>query len=411
MDNISLIIAIIICIILSAYFSATETAFSCANKIKLKNMVQNGNKKAKKVLNICNNYDKMLSTILIGNNIVNIGSASLSTLLFIDLLGNEKGPTISTIVLTIIVLIFGEISPKTIANQNPEKFAMFSAPILALLMKILTPINYLFSLWKNILAKIFKTPINTGVTEEELLTMVDEVANDGNIDKEEKDLIKNAIEFNDLIVGDIYTPRIDITAIEKNSKIEEIKNIFDSTAFSRIPIYDKDIDHIIGVLNQKDFYTKVINNSENFEKILKPVKLVTKNKKINELLKELQKEKMHIAIVINEFGETIGLVTLEDIVEEIVGDIWDEHDEVSIDIEKVSDEEYIVSGKANLEEVLSIFNKQKIEESQTVGGWIMETLSRLPKKDDEFIYENLKIKVISMNDKRVDKVKISFIEN
>lgn len=391
---------------MSAYFSATETAFSCANRIKLKNLSQKGNKKAQKALNLCEQYDSLISTILIGNNIVNILGTSITTIVFVDLLGDDLGPTIATIVTTIVVLIFGEISPKTIANEFPEKFAMFSSSFIIIIMKFFTPLNFLFQLWKKVLSLIFKPQDDNSAIEEELITMVEEAEESGDLDKQEKELIQNAIEFNDLVVGDIFTPRIDMVAISKTSSINEIEKIFHSTAYSRLPIYDNDIDNIIGVLNYKDFFKK---DFKNIEEILKPTIFVIKNRKIKDLLKDLQKEKMHIAIVIDEFSETIGMVTMEDILEEIVGEIWDEHDEIELQIKKINENEFIVSGNANISTIENTLNIDIETEVHTISGLIMELIGRFPKEKDTVNYKNYQLEVLELKSKRIEKISIKKI--
>lgn len=405
-DSISFII-IIICVIMSSYFSATETAFSSLNRIRIKNMAEKKNKKAKLVLQLSENYDSLLSTILIGNNIVNIASASLTTVLFVKLLGNEAGPTVSTIVTTVVVLIFGEVTPKSIAKESPEKFAMFAAPFLNILVVILTPFNFLFGQWKKLLSLIVKSEGERSITEEELLTIVEEAEQEGGIDEQEGNLIRSAIEFTEQEAIDILTPRIDITGVSTEATKDEIAAIFAKTAYSRLPLYEENIDHIVGIIYQKDFHNYVYHTDKEIASIIRPVLFITKHKKIGELLKELQQKKSHIAVVLDEYGGTIGIVTMEDILEELVGEIWDEHDEVTHDVEKISETEYHVLGSANIEDVFEIL---EIEEEElkvlTVSGWIMDTLGRIPEKGDHFEYKNLQVTVLLMDDKRVDKVQI-----
>ena len=396
-DSISLII-IVACIVMSAYFSATETAFSSLNRIRVKNLAEKGNKKAKLVMKLSENYDSLLSTILIGNNIVNIASASLATVLFVNMLGAEAGPSVSTAVTTVVVLIFGEVSPKSIAKESPEKFAMFSAPILNMLVKILTPFNFLFGQWKKLLSLLFKSSDDTGITEEELLFIVDEAEQDGGIDEQESKLIHSALEFTEQEVIDVLTPRIDITAVSTQATKEEIAEIFAETAYSRIPLYDESVDHIIGIIYDKDI-----------SEIVRPTLYVHKNKKIGVLLKELQQRKMHFAVVLDEFGGTIGIVTLEDILEELVGEIWDEHDEVNSEIEIKSEDEVIALGSANVEKLFEVLNIEIAEDEEIpviVNGWVMKELERIPVKGDTFEYKGYKITVLSVNEKRVEKVLI-----
>ena len=402
------IIIILICLILSAYFSASETAFSTFNKLKIKNLAEKGNKKAKLVLNIADKYDTMLSTILIGNNIVNILSASLSTILFITWVGESSGPSISTAVMTIVVLIFGEITPKTLAKQRPEAFTMFSAPFLKFLMIILFVFTFIFKKWQDLVSKLIKTKEEDQVTEEEIISLVEEATEDGVLDKEESELIKSAIEFGDLEVIDIFTPRIDIKALPIDATYEEIDEAFKGNAFSRLPIYEEDIDHIVGIIYYKDFYQA---EEENFKlkDIIKEPMFVLKHKLVNELLKEFQTTKQHFAVVSDEFGSVAGIVTMEDILEEIVGEIWDEYDEIHEEIKQVSETVYIVSGKANIDKVLEIFDIEKDIEPVTVNGWISEELKTLPTRGAKLHFEHLNIEVIKMKGRRIDSVKITVL--
>ncbi|MBP1551441.1 MAG: HlyC/CorC family transporter, partial [Oscillospiraceae bacterium] len=342
-DSISLII-IVLCVIMSAYFSATETAFSSLNRIRIKNMAEKGDKKAQLVLNLSENFDNMLSTILIGNNIVNILSASLATVLFVNWLGNEAGPSVSTAVTTVVVLIFGEITPKSIAKESPEKFAKFSAPFLRVLMFILTPFNFLFSLWKKLMSVIIKSDDSRSITEEELITIVEEAEQEGGIDEEESTLIRSAIEFSEVEAKDVYTPRIQIEGVPEDATKDEVARMFTETGYSRLPVYRESLDHIIGVIYHKDFHNYVYNTDKDISSIIRPAIFVTPNKKIDELLKELQQQKSHIAFILDEYAGTMGLVTLEDIVEELVGEIWDEHDEIVQEIVQISENEYHVLG-------------------------------------------------------------------
>ena len=404
-QSISLII-IIGCIIMSAYFSATETAFSSLNRIRIKNMAEKGNKRAGLVLKLSENYDGLLSTILIGNNIVNIASASLATVIFVKLLGDEAGASISTVVTTIVVLIFGEVSPKSIAKESPEQFAMFSAPFLNAFRVLLTPVNYLFKQWKKLLSLLIRTSGDSGITEEELLAIVEEAKQDGGIDEQEGSLIKSAIEFTELEAMDIATPRVDVTGIPVDADREEIAAVFGETGYSRLPVYKDKIDDIIGIIYQKDFYNQVYRGVCGVEAIVRPALYVAKSKKINVLLKELQKNKMHIAVVIDEFGGTMGIVTLEDILEELVGEIWDEHDVVVQEIEKISDQEYLVLGNTSVEKLFEELGGEEEFESFTVSGWVMELAERIPEEGDVLYYENMTITVMKMKDRRVEQVRI-----
>ncbi|MBR4847201.1 MAG: HlyC/CorC family transporter [Phascolarctobacterium sp.] len=416
-DSSTSVLIIIFCVLFSGYFSATETAFSSLNRIRVKNLAEKGDKKAKLVLDLLENFDSLLSTILIGNNIVNIACASVATLLFVKLLGEEQGPSVATIVITIVVLIFGEVTPKSIAKENPEKFAMFAAPFLNVLMIILTPFNFLFIQWKKLISKIFHTENDYSITEEELLTIVEEAEQEGRIDEQESSLIRSAIEFSEQEAIDILTPRIDIVGVSYDATKEEIAQIFEETNYSRLPVYKESIDHIIGILYQKDFYN-LDDEETSFEHIIRPAMFITESKKIGELLQELQQKKSHIAIVLDEYGGTTGIVTLEDILEELVGEIWDEHDEVINEIEKISDTEYIVHGSTNLEDLFEVLDmgmkiNEEVEEMEvvTVSGWVMEeVLERIPSKGDVGTWQNLKVTVLEMDENRVEKIKLVILE-
>ena len=318
---------IVIFVVLSAYFSATETAFTSLNRIRLKNLAGDGDKRAKRVLELESKYDNLLSTILIGNNIVNIGMTAVATALFLELTP-QYGATLSTVVVTVVVLIFGEISPKSLAKESPESFAMFSSGFINVLMVILTPINFVFSQWKKLLAKIFKVVDNRGITEDELLTIVEEAETEGNLAAGQSELIQNAIEFNELEAWDVLTPRVDIKAIEIDSTKKDVAKMFMETGYSRLPVYEDDLDKILGVLNQKDFHNYISGSKKTISDYVKPVVYVAGSMKAADLLKKLQVNKTHIAIIVDEYGGTAGLVTMEDIIEELVGDIYDEHDEV-----------------------------------------------------------------------------------
>ncbi len=404
-DSLSLII-IVICIVMSAYFSATETAFSSLNRIRIKNMADKGNRRAALVLRLSENYDSLLSTILIGNNIVNIASASLATLLFVKLIGQEMGASVSTAVTTVVVLIFGEVSPKSIAKESPEQFAMFSAPLLNVLVKILTPLNFLFRQWKKLLSFLIKSEDSRSITEEELLTIVEEAQQEGGIDEQESTLIRNAIEFNELEAIDILTPRIDVTGIEAEATKEEIARVFAQTGYSRLPVYEDNLDNITGIIYQKDFYNYVYNTGKDISAIIRPVLHIMKNKKIGKLLKDLQQKKSHIAVVVDEFGGTVGIVTMEDILEELVGEIWDEHDKVVHEIQKVSEREYLVMGSANVEKLFEMLNLDEELDVLTVSGWVMEMLGKIPSQGDVCDYANIHVTVLGMDGKRVEKVQV-----
>ncbi len=382
------IIEIVVLIFFSAYFSATETAFTSVNRIRIKNLAGDDNKQAKAVQELVERYDDLLSTTLVGNNLVNIAMTAVATVLFIELWGPEMGATIATIVITVIVLIFGEISPKSIAKEKAEGFTMATAPVIKALMVILFPINWIFSLWKKLLIKIFKLGSMASITEDELLTIVEVAETEGSIDEEQSELIQNAIEFNDLEAWDILTPRVDIESIEIDETKEDIARLFRETGFSRLPVYNDDMDNVIGVLNQKDFHNYIYNSDVGIEEYVKPVVFAPGTMKANVLLKKMQSLKTHMSIIVDEYGGTAGLVTMEDIIEELVGEIYDEHDEVQMQgITKLQDGGYRVMANANLEKVFDYFDVEEEMDVTTVNGWVVLNLDKLPKVGDSFQQE------------------------
>ncbi len=401
------IIIIAICLLFSAYFSATETAFSSLNKTRMKTLAEKGNKKAILACKLSDNYDKLISTILIGNNIVNIGASSLGTLLFVELLQNpDTGATVSTVVITLVVLIFGEITPKSIAKDMPEKFAMFSAPFLNALIVLLTPLTAIFSLWKKLVSKIFKTESDTKMSQEELLMLVDEVEQDGSIDQNEGELLRNAIEFTELEAEDILTHRVDLEAVPITATKEQIAEIFSETKFSRILVYEESIDHIVGVIHLKDFYTGNGITGKKIKDIISPTIFVLKNEKISPLLRQLQKNKSHIAVVLDEYGGTYGIVTMEDILEELVGDIYDEHDDVVEEFNQVSDDRFEADCSMDLDEFGDHFDIEVESEMVSLAGWVAEQLGKVPEAGDRFCYQDLEITVTEAANHRAEQVSI-----
>ncbi len=394
------IIAMLACVICSAYFSATETAFSSLNKTRIKTLAEDGHKRAKLVLKLSNDYDRLISTILIGNNIVNILAASLGTLMFVKLLGEDIGATVSTVVVTVVVLIFGEISPKSIAKDFPEKFAMFSAPIIQFLIWILTPLNFLFWLWKKFLSLFLKKKDDEKLSQAELLMFVEEVQEGGSIDTNEGHLLRNAIEFGDLKAEDILTHRVDLEALPVDATPEEVAEQFENSKFSRLPVYKEDIDHIVGILHLKDFYGINGITTQPISEIMTPPLFIHRTEKISDLLKQLQTTKSHMAVVVDEYGGTLGIVTMEDILEELVGDIWDEHDDVLEDVRNIGYDTYRVNCSMSMDDFCQQFDIDAQSESSTVNGWISEQLDKIPEKGDKFSYKNLDITVTDIDSHR-----------
>ncbi len=404
------IILMVVCLVLSAYFSATETAFSCANKTRLRALAERGNKKAELAVSLAEKYDRLISTILIGNNIVNITLSSVATLFFIDALKNTSAEsyaaTISTAVATVAVLIFGEITPKSIANDFPEKFAMFSAPFIKLLIWILMPLNFIFSAWKKLVGKLFKVEDEDNIAQEELLMMVEEAEQEGDIDTDEGDLLRNAIEFSDLKAEDILTHRVDLEALPIDSAKKEIAQKFTETRFSRIPIYEDNIDNIIGVIHQKDFYVGSGITTAPIKEIISPVLFIHQSEMADDLLRKLQKEKSHIAVVVDEYGGTLGIVTMEDILEQLVGDIWDEHDEVIEEFKELDENNFIIDCGMNLDDFCEEFDIEVESDSVSVGGWVAEQIGNIPDAGDSFTFENLVITVTHADAHRADQIKV-----
>lgn len=410
--DISTILLMAVLVIMSAYFSATETSFSTVNLTRLKTLADKGNKRAELVITLSENYDKLLSTILVGNNIVNITFSSVSTIFFLKLISDGNvAATVSTVVATVVVLIFGEISPKSLAKEAPESFAMFSAPILRVLIVILTPVNFIFSAWKRLLSKIFKIKGDRSVTSDELITFIDSVEEGGNLDSDESELLRSAVEFNDREAADILTPRVDIVGVEEDNTNEFIAQVFTDTGYSRLPVYRDSLDNIVGIVHQKDFYDGPKVTSKPLSTIMKAPVYVTPSMKIHDILKLLQRTKSHVSVVTDEFGGTLGIVTMEDILEELVGDIWDEHDEVIEVFTKVGESSYRIKCSADLDEMFELFDLDDESESDsvTVSGWVMEQLGRIPLMGDRFVYENLDVTVTATDNKRVLEILVNVI--
>ena len=402
------ILIMVLLVMMSAYFSATETAFSSLNKTRLKTMAEVGNKKAELALKLSENYDKLISTILVGNNIVNIALASMGTIFFVELFNGDQalGSSISTIVITVAVLIFGEITPKSIAKDTPEKFSMFSAPFISLLIIVLTPVNFIFSAWKKLVSKIIKVEEAGKMSQEELLMFVEEVEQEGTIDEDEGDLIRNVIEFTETKAEDILTHRVDLEAVSVDSDKEEISLKFQQTQFSRLLVYEESIDNVIGFILQKDFYTVDGITKVPVKKLVKPVIFTQKSELVNDLLKKLQTNKTHIAVVLDEYGGTLGIVTMEDILEELVGEIWDEHDEVVEEFKKLAENKYRVDCSINAEDFYEFFEIESDSESISLGGWVMEQLDKVPEKGDKFEYQDLDITVFETDSRRATKIDV-----
>ena len=402
-------VALVILVGFSAFFSASETAFSSLNQIRMKSRAEDGDSSAARVLNMAEQYDKLLSTILIGNNIVNIAAASIGTILFTRMLGAERGATVSTIVLTIIVLIFGEVTPKSLAKEMPEKVATAVSPFLVLLMALMTPLTWLFTQWKKLLGRFVHSGEADTITEGELMTMVSEAENDGELTDRESELIRSAIEFDDVEVEEILTPRVDVVAVEDDIPLEELAQTFAESGYSRLPVYHGTIDNIIGVVHEKDFYIARLKKATKIDDLVVPTLYTTGSTQISQLLRTLREQHHHLAVVVDEYGGTEGIITLEDILEELVGEIWDEHDEVTEDFRKQSDGSWLVSGSASVDDLYEELDLPEEEDidSNTVNGLVQEKTCHLPKVGDRFTLGEYDGVVTRTAKRRVTEVRLT----
>ena len=404
------IIIIAVCVVMSGYFSGTETAFSSFNKTRMKTLAEKGNKRAKLALKLADNYSNLISTILIGNNIVNIGASTIGALLFGKLIADPNlSATVNTVVLTIVVLIFGEVTPKNIAKEVPEKFSMMSAPFIQFLVWIFMPFNFLFSLLKKLISKILKTSDDNKMSQEELLMFVEEVEQDGSIDEDEGSLLRNVIEFNGLKAEDILTHRVDIVAFQKDTPKEEIAKIYSESKFSRLLVYENTIDTIIGIVHQKDFYTAEGITDANIEDIMTEPFFVPPSEDVGDLLKKFQESQSHIAVVVDEYGGTVGIVTMEDILEELVGEIWDEHDEVVEDYTELEENVYRVSCDVEMSDFCEHFDVEIETESTTLNGFLTEQLAKIPEEGDNLKHLNLDFTVLEGDAHRANFVKVEVL--
>ena len=401
--------ALILCLLLSAFFSATETAFSAANRVKLKTVDGPRKERAQLTLNLLEKYDSLLTTVLIGNNIVNIAGTAIATVLFIRILGGDSGATYASIIMTVLVLFLGEVGPKTLAKQQPEKFAMAVSPVIRVLVILLKPLDLLFSLWRKMLAKLIKQDPEESQIEDELITIIDEAQTEGDIEEDEGQLIRSAIEFNDqdASASDIMTPRVDVTAIEDTATPEEAADLFRKTWYSRIPVYHEDLDHIVGILNEKDFYKMTHEGVQDITKIMKEPVFAPASLSISNLLKQFRTSQSHLIILLDEYGGTEGIVTMEDVLEELVGEIYDEHDEVEEEVVEQEDGTMIVDGSMQLQELLDKHELENKYDADTVGGWAGEMLEKVPEVGDTFRLDNHEFTVIEMDGFRVTKMQVT----
>lgn len=408
MDPWSTIAICVVLLLLSAFFSSTETAFSSVSKIRLKNLADNGNKKAKTALYVAERYSKALTTILVGNNIVNIANSALATVFFVNIFGEAQGTVISTVVITIVVLIFGEVLPKNIAIDNAEKICMTFAPVLKFLMVLLTPLSIILMGINKLYKKLARNSNHQepSVTEDELKYIIESIEEEGVLEQQESELVQSALEFDEKTAEEILTPRVDMVAIDIDDPVEEITELVLKERYSRIPVYRDNIDKIIGVLHTRDYLEALINNNEkpNIEAMLQPAHFIYKTKKLSALLADFKYNKIHLAVVTDDYGGILGIVTMEDLLEQIVGEIWDEDEEVEKMSIKISDNKYEVSGDMPISDMLELFDKptKYIEtESNSVGGWALEQLANIPEPGEQFTYKELEITIREVLDQRI----------
>lgn len=401
------IITIVILLAFSAFFSASETAFSTVNKIRLKNYAATGDKKAERALKIANKFDTTLTAILVGNNIVNIVSASLCTMAFTKLMGEEYIP-LGTAVMTVAVLIFGEILPKTLAKENAEKISLAFAGFLNFIMLILTPATWVFSHLQRLANRMFSSDKSEpSVTEDELKYIIEEIEDEGVLEEQESDLVRSALEFDEIVISEILIPRVNVTAVEISQPIESIRDLFLNDGYSRLPVYEKTIDNIVGVIRQKDFFGLMVEGGADIRGIITEPLYISEFKLISEVLHEMQRTKNHMAIVMDQYGGTLGIVTLEDIIEELVGEIYDETDEVVTSLSKIGDDEYEISAELSISDMLEELDLPEdiIDGSSTsVGGWAMELFEKIPAKGDEITEGIFTLRIVEVEEQTVKKI-------
>ncbi len=401
---------ILILVAMSSFFSSTETAYSSVSKVRMKNLADNGNKKAAKALYVSERYDKALSTILVGNNIVNIACSALATLLFVSYFGDAVGTIVSTVVITIVVLICGEVLPKNFAIENSESICMSTASILIFLMAFFTPVTFLLLQIKNLFTKVVskekeKSP---SVTEDELKYIVESIEEEGVLEEQESELVQSALEFDEKTAYDILTPRVDMASVDVEDSPEEIKELILKERYSRIPVFEGNIDNVIGILHTRDYLEALLENSEpDLRALIQPAYFIYRSKKLSALLADFRYKRLHIAVVTDDYGGTLGIVTMEDLLEQLVGDIWDEDEEIEHKFKKLSENRYEISGDMNIDDMLELIDKDEKyikTDSKSVGGWVIEQIGDIPEKGSSFVFGELDIRVLDVEDQRVNKV-------
>lgn len=407
------IFIIVVLVLFSAVFSATETAFSSVNRIRLKSIEGSGNKRAAKANIIIEKFDKALTAILIGNNVVNIASASLATVVFTRVLGSGS-VGIATAVMTVTVLIFGEIIPKALAKEHSEGFVLFMAPLLLGFMTVLTPVIAPFSALTKLSSKIFSSgKKQPTMTEDELKYIIDEIEDEGVLEEQESDLVRSALEFDEKTVGEILVPRVNVTGVEIGDDVEKIRELFASTAYSRLPVFEGSIDNIVGVLLQSDFFEMYLSKQGDISQIMHEPAHLIEHTRVSEALRIMQKEKMHMAVVHDEYGGTQGIVTLEDIIEELVGEIYDESDDEDNSFIKISDTEFDVDAEMSLYDMLENMGlpADTVEsEMSSLGGYIMELAGEIPAEGEVVSSDVFEMKILRSDDRKIYRVKVTIIQ-
>ncbi len=411
------IVLIVILIMMSAFFSASETAISSVNRIRLKGMAENGSKGAARALNILQKYDKALTTILIGNNIVNIATSSISTILCIQLVGEKYGSLVSTVAVTFIVLIFGEIMPKSVAKDYAEGVCIGVSAVITFLMIIFTPFSSFFILMKKGVAKLLRKKENVSVTEEELMAIIDEIEDEGVLEEQESALVRSALQFDEITADEIITPRVRVVAVDVNDSVAEVREKFLKEQYSRMPVFEKNLDNIVGIINEKDFIKSYEEKGLDFSvrELIQDTVYVPSMQKISEVLRTMQKKKCHMGVVLDQHGGTLGIVTMEDLLEELVGEIWDESDEVHNPITARSERVFEVLGEVSLNSLRRFFENRDMDieidsESHTVAGWVLEMFGSIPKNDAVTETDELIVTVLDAAELRVNRVRLELKE-
>lgn len=405
-------VVIMVLVMCSAFFSGTETAFSSVSRIRIKNKAENGDKRAQKALYVAENYDKALSTILVGNNVVNILASSLATIMFVSFLGDAVGTIMSTVVLTLVVLVCGEVLPKNLAIENNEKICLSSAQVLIFLMAVFTPLTFLLLKLSKLAKSLSGKNNSPSVTEDELKFIVESIEEEGVLEEQESELVQSALDFDEKTAYDILTPRVDLTALSLDCDTESAKEIILRERYSRIPVYKDNIDNIIGILHTRDFLEALLEDkSPDLSHMIQPAYYIYRSKKLSALLADFRHKKLHIAIVTDDYGGTLGIVTMEDLLEQLVGDIWDEDEEVEHKYKKIAENEYEISGDMNIDDMLELIDKDDKyidSDNKSVGGWVIEQIGDIPVSGSSFDYKELSITVEKVEDQRVTSVKIKW---